>query len=95
MVILRNRKVQRSIRHYARKMTDRSLRNPVLRTDPPVAPGENRADRRYCSDRCRIRAYRQRKARACARRAAGVNVRKGAQELDTHVAMVTDWVGES
>jgi hypothetical protein len=59
-----------------------------------LAPGENRADRRFCSDKCRIRAYRQRKARAIEMRAAGAQLRKIARELDTDVATVCVWVGE-
>jgi predicted nucleic acid-binding Zn ribbon protein len=60
-----------------------------------LAPGENRADRRFCSDRCRIRAYRQRKAQACEMRTAGKHLREIAKEFDTDVATVKGWVGEA
>jgi len=60
-----------------------------------VAPGENRVDRRFCSDRCRIRAYRQRRARAREMRAAGEHLRDIAQQLDSEMAVVKRWVGEA
>ena len=59
-----------------------------------VAPGENRTDRRFCSDACRIAAYRRRKVRAQEMRAAGRHLRQIAREVGSNLEAVRRWVGE-
>ena len=60
-----------------------------------VASGENRKDRITCSDACRIRAYRNRKARAQEMRTAGRRLREIAKEVGSDMQTVKRWVGEA
>ena len=59
-----------------------------------LSPGANRADRRSCSDKCRVRGYRRRKAQATTMRAAGAHLREIAKQLETDMGTVKRWVGE-
>src|SRR5207244_929510 len=56
-----------------------------------LSPVLNRADRLFCSNACRTRAYRQRITRARDLRAQGVELEPIAQQLDTDVKTVEGW----
>ena len=62
--------------------------------DFDVSAGASRTDRRFCSDACRLRAFRGRKEEARRRHTAGESVKAIAAALDADVAAVRRWVGE-
>jgi hypothetical protein len=59
-----------------------------------LSPEENRADRRYHNDSCRVKAYRLRKAKAVKMRTAGAPLRTIVKELDSDIETVRKWLGE-
>lgn len=59
-----------------------------------VAPELNRSDRLYCSERCRAKAYRQRKEQARAMRVGGLAPSTIARRLGTDTKTVRGWLGE-
>jgi hypothetical protein len=59
-----------------------------------LSPEENRADRRYHNNSCRVKAYRLRKAKAIKMRAGGAAIRTIVKELDSDIETVKKWLGE-
>lgn len=59
-----------------------------------LSPEENRSDRRYHNDSCRVKAYRLRKAKAIKMRASGAAIRTIVKELDSDIETVKKWLGE-
>ena len=59
-----------------------------------LSPDINRSDRAYCSDRCRHKAYRDRRLRARELHAKGVTPAKIARELDSNIETVRGWLGD-
>ena len=59
-----------------------------------LAPHLNRKDRRFCSDACRSRSYRHRKARAIQMRAKGRKLRQIAKDLGSDMKTIKSWLGE-
>lgn len=57
-----------------------------------VSPEVARTNRRTCSDACKSRAYRQRKATAVKLSAAGKTVRQIAKELDSDIETIEGWL---
>jgi hypothetical protein len=60
-----------------------------------LTPQINRADRIFCSDNCRVKAYQRRRKQAIAMRAKGTALREIAKLLDTGLPTVKRWVGEA
>jgi hypothetical protein len=60
-----------------------------------LAPGLNRADRLFCSDSCRVMAYRARRLRAFQLWAEGKQVREIAKEVGSSVSTVKNWIKKS
>lgn len=60
-----------------------------------LRPDRNRTSRAYCSDACRVKAYRGRQARARVLKADGQDVEAIARELDSDVATIQKWIGGS
>ncbi|MEW6047164.1 MAG: hypothetical protein AB1609_11880 [Bacillota bacterium] len=81
---------------FARAITDRKTyrRCEECGTWFEVSPGAARADRIYCSNACRTKAYRMRKARAQEMYAAGKAIREIAEALGSDEATVAGWVKE-
>ncbi|TMA34658.1 MAG: hypothetical protein E6J87_06215 [Deltaproteobacteria bacterium] len=59
-----------------------------------LSPEINRADREYCSDRCRHKAYRDRRQRARELQARGMTPAQIARELASDTRTVRGWLGE-
>jgi hypothetical protein len=59
-----------------------------------VSPEINRADRAYCSDRCRHKAYRDRRQRARELHAKGMTAPKIAGELGSDSETVRGWLAQ-
>lgn len=57
-----------------------------------IAPDTARTNKVFCSNRCKVRAYRDRKAKAVAMRLAGSTPRQIAKALDSDVATVSGWI---
>ena len=57
-----------------------------------LSPDKNRADRLFCSDACRVRAYRQRRAKAEEMRNAGMSLREIAKTVGTDMATAKQWL---
>lgn len=57
-----------------------------------IAPDTARTNKVFCSNRCKVRAYRERKARAVEMRLAGSTPRQIARALDSDVATVSGWI---
>jgi hypothetical protein len=55
---------------------------------------QQRADKIYCSDKCRMKALNQRKKLAKSLRAQGMDIVEIAQKLETTMENVTKWVAE-
>jgi hypothetical protein len=60
-----------------------------------LAPGLNRADRRFCSDSCRVLAYRARQERARELAAEGNKAREIAKEIGSTVESVKKWIDQA
>jgi hypothetical protein len=60
-----------------------------------LSPETARTNRRFCTNACRSRMYRQRQGRARERHAEGVPVEDIARELETDAATVRRWLDES
>jgi len=58
-----------------------------------LSPEYNRADRRYCSDRCRHKAYRERRRQAQVLHREGMAPSKIARELGSSTPTVRRWLG--
>jgi hypothetical protein len=58
-----------------------------------VSPEVARTNRRFCSNACRSRLYRQRQARAKELFAEGKSLQEIAAELRSTVAVVKKWIG--
>jgi hypothetical protein len=58
-----------------------------------LAPGTNRSDRDFCSDRCRVNAYRQRKKSAVALHRKGMASRVIAKKIGSDLETVRGWLG--
>lgn len=58
----------------------------------PIAPEENRTDRKYCCDSCRIQAHKQRRKEAIAMHATGKSLKQIAAKLDTDILTVRRWL---
>ncbi|MFH1920114.1 MAG: helix-turn-helix domain-containing protein [Planctomycetota bacterium] len=59
-----------------------------------VSPEVNRKDRTICSDACRAKAYRRRKASALKLREAGKNLREIAKEIGSDPQTIKGWLQE-
>ena len=59
-----------------------------------LTPQINRADRIFCSDNCRVKAYQRRRKQAVSLRAKGTGLREIAKTLNSDVPTVKKWVGE-
>jgi hypothetical protein len=59
-----------------------------------LAPGLNRADRLFCSDSCRVLAYRTRQGQARRLGAEGKTAREIANELGSTVGTVKKWLSK-
>jgi hypothetical protein len=59
-----------------------------------LAPGLNRADRLFCSDSCRVLAYRARQGQARLLAAEGKTAREIARELGSTVGTVNKWISK-
>jgi hypothetical protein len=59
-----------------------------------LAPGLNRADRQFCSDSCRVMAYRARQHRARQLAAEGKTVRQIAKQLGSYISTVEKWLSK-
>ncbi len=57
-----------------------------------VSPDVNRPDRKYCSERCRAKTYRNRKAEARALKLAAMKPPQIAKKLETDMATVRGWL---
>jgi hypothetical protein len=57
-----------------------------------LSPEVARTNRRFCSDACRLRRYRQRQGRARSMHAEGVPLDVIAEELESDVATVNRWI---
>lgn len=57
-----------------------------------LRPGKNRKDREYCSDACRLRAYRERKNEARQKYKDGMTIEEIAKELKSKPDTVRGWV---
>ena len=62
--------------------------NWMLRT-----PGTNRSDREFCSDRCRVNAYRRRKKLAAQLHRKGMAFNAIAKKLGSDAGIVRGWLG--
>lgn len=60
-----------------------------------VAPSANRPDRRYCSDRCRVRYFRRRKENALDMHTRGYPPSKIAERLGTDTKTIRNWIKEA
>ena len=60
-----------------------------------VKAAAHRADRRYCSEACRAKAYRKRKQQAVALAAEGKTAKQIAQELGTDARKVAAWIKQA
>jgi predicted nucleic acid-binding Zn ribbon protein len=60
-----------------------------------LTPQINRADRIFCSDNCRVKAYQRRRKQAIAMRAKGTALRVIAKKFNTDLQTVKRWVGET
>jgi predicted nucleic acid-binding Zn ribbon protein len=60
-----------------------------------LTPQINRADRIFCSDNCRVKAYQRRRKQAIAMRAKGTALREIAKLLNTDLPTLKRWVGET
>jgi hypothetical protein len=60
-----------------------------------LQPGVNRADRITCSAYCRLRLYRQRKARAVELHRRGWSPQKIAQEIGSDVSKIRQWLSHT
>lgn len=67
---------------------------PVCQTWFELSPAVNRADRLFCSNACRTRAYRQRITSAQRLHAQGMELEIIAQQLDTNVKTVRRWLAK-
>jgi hypothetical protein len=56
-----------------------------------VSPGVTRSDARYCTEKCRVRAYQNRRKRALEMWDEGKSDKQIAKELGTHVETVQGW----
>jgi hypothetical protein len=59
-----------------------------------LQPGVNRADRITCSAYCRLRLYRQRRARAVELHRRGWSPQKIAQEIGSDVSKIRQWLSQ-
>jgi len=57
-----------------------------------LTPQVNRADRLFCSDNCRVKAYQRRKKHAIDLRREGKSLREIARTTDTDIDSVKAWV---
>jgi predicted nucleic acid-binding Zn ribbon protein len=60
-----------------------------------VTPQVNRADRVYCSDNCRVKAYQRRRKQAIKMREDGDTLREIAKVLGSDMSTIKKWVGET
>jgi hypothetical protein len=60
-----------------------------------LQPGVNRADRTTCSDYCRLRLSRHRRARAVELHGRGWSPQKIAREIGSNVSKVTQWLSQA
>jgi len=60
-----------------------------------LAPGVNRADRTTCSGYCRLRRYRQRRAKAEELHRRGWSPKKIAKEIGSDVSKVEKWLSQA
>jgi hypothetical protein len=60
-----------------------------------VSPEVARTNRRFCTNACRSRMYRQRQTRAKEMHAAGMPIKEIADRLDSDVATVRAWLGNT
>lgn len=56
-----------------------------------IRPQVNRADRIFCSDTCRVKAYKRRKKEALALRQNGLSMREIAKRTNTEIASLKKW----
>jgi hypothetical protein len=57
-----------------------------------LTPGVNRADRTTCSDYCRLKLYRQRRAQAVALGHRGWTPEQIAKEIGSNISRVKSWL---
>jgi hypothetical protein len=60
-----------------------------------LSPGVNRADRTTCSDYCRLRRHRQRRAKADELHRKGWSPEKIAKEIGSDVSKVKNWLSQA
>jgi hypothetical protein len=60
-----------------------------------LTPGVNRADRTTCSDYCRLKLYRQRRAQAVALGHSGWTPEQIAKEIGSDISKVKTWLSEA
>jgi hypothetical protein len=60
-----------------------------------LAPGTSRSDREFCSDRCRVNAYRKRKKSAARLHRKGMSPSAIAKKLGSDTETVRGWLGLS
>jgi len=58
-----------------------------------LAPGTSRSDREFCSDRCRVTAYRKRKKSAARLHREGMSPSAIAKKLESDLETVRGWLG--
>jgi predicted nucleic acid-binding Zn ribbon protein len=68
---------------------------PVCGTWSLLTPGANRADRTTCSDYCRLKRYRQRRARAVALGHSGWTPEQIAKEVGSAISKVKTWLSDA